>query len=295
MNTLQQAQFWQKLGIATIPIRYKDKRPKLKSWQEFQTRLPTDTELSRWFSGPFHNLGIVVGWRNLVVIDFDNDTEYAKWQLWIARRPVYRFVRQTLQVKTARGVHVYFITAQPAQNAKMHSIDVKAAGGYVLAPPSVHPSGAEYKVISGNLPVFIEALSDVLPAELLVLHTQWSKRQMYYVSFSSLIPLTETDDPWEIADCGRVEIDRSTIVQIKYRYRIEDFFTRLIHTRDYWAMTNCPFHDDKSPSMWVNTEMQICGCFAGCTRKPYDVIDLYARLHNLSVRDAIKIMGGSCR
>jgi len=132
MNTLQQAQFWQKLGIATIPIRYKDKRPELKSWQEFQKRLPTNTELSKWFSGPFHNLGVVVGWQNLAVIDFDSDTEYARWQLWIARRPVYRWIRQTLQVKTARGVHVYVTTAQPAQNAKLPGIDIKAVGGYVL-------------------------------------------------------------------------------------------------------------------------------------------------------------------
>lgn len=287
MNTLQQAQFWQKLGIATIPIRYKDKRPELKSWQEFQKRLPTNTELTKWFSGPFHNIGVVVGWQNLAVIDFDSDTEYARWQLWIARRPVYRWIRQTLQIKTARGAHVYVTTAQPAWNAKLPGIDIKAVGGYVLAPPSVHPSGVEYTVLAGNLPVRIEALSDVLPAELLAAHTQLPETKK--VVSPVMLTLAAADDPWERAN-QLFEPDCDLIEHIKQRYRIEDFFTRLVPKNDRWTMTNCPFHDDKSPSMWVDTERQICGCFVGCTPQPYDVIDLYARLHNLSVQDAIKVM-----
>lgn len=284
MSALEQAKMWKKLGIATIPIRFRDKRPELKSWQEFQKRLPTDIELSKWFSGPFHNLGIVVGWRNLVVIDFDNDTEYARWQLWIARRPIYRWIRQTLHVKTARGVHVYVTTSQPAQNAKLPGIDVKAVGGYVLAPPSVHPSGVEYTVLSGSLPVWVEALSDVLPAELLVVHTQLPERQFQIAS-----SIVVSDDPWERAS-QPFEPDHDLIEQIKQRYRIEQFFPRLIHKKDRWHMTNCPFHDDRSPSMWVDTQRQICGCFAGCTQRPYDVIDLYARLHNLTIQDAIRVM-----
>ena len=40
--------------------------------------------------------------------------------------------------------------------------------------------------------------------------------------------------------------------------------------------------------MWVDTARGICGCYAGCTPKPFDVIDLYARLHGLDNRDAIK-------
>lgn len=285
MNALETARFWNALGVATIPIRYRDKRPALASWEEYQHRLPSDTELVKWFSRPFTNIAVVVGWRNLVVIDFDADTEYERWQLWLSRKPVYRWIRNTYQVKTARGMHVYVITAQPASNAKLPGIDVKAQSGYVLAPPSVHPSGHVYTQFSGDLPVRIEALSDILPAELLAVHTQQPKT----VTSAPVPPVVISDDPWSHAEYP-LDPDRDLIEQIKERYRIEQFFPRLRSRHGRWHMTNCPFHDDRNPSFWIDIERQLCGCFAGCTSQPYDVIDLYARMHNLSIPDAIRIM-----
>jgi hypothetical protein len=55
----------------------------------------------------------------------------------------------TLQVKTGRGVHHYFYNPADAvpNSASLlgDKIDVRGEGGYVLAPPSVHPSGAIYQ------------------------------------------------------------------------------------------------------------------------------------------------------
>ncbi len=284
MTLLSTAKFWLNLGIATIPIRYKDKRPAISAWKQYQHRLPLDTELSKWFSNPYTNIAVVTGWRNLVVIDFDMDTEYEKWALWIAKRRIYRYIRQTLTVRTARGYHVYVTTNQPAQNAKLPRIDIKARNGCVLTPPSIHPSGAQYKVISGDLPVRIEALSDILPAELLAAHTQQPKTVT-----PAPVPVVISDDPWSHAEYT-LDPDRDLIEQIKERYRIEQFFPRMCSRDGRWHMTNCPFHDDRQPSFWIDTCRQLCGCFAGCTPQPYDVIDLYARLHNLSVKEAIWIM-----
>lgn len=284
MTVLSTAKFWLNLGIATIPIRYKDKRPAISAWKQYQHRLPLDTELSKWFSRPFINIAIITGWRNLVVVDFDTDTEYEKWALWIAKRRIYRYIRQTLTVRTARGYHVYVTTNQPAQNAKLPGIDIKAQGGYVLTPPSVHPTGIQYKVLSGDLPVRIEALSDIFPPELLTLHTELSKA----VS-APQIALPANSDPWSRAE-QPLDPNRDLVQQIKERYRIEDFFQDIQCRDSRWAMVCCPFHDDKNPSFWIDTERQLCGCFAGCTSQPYDVIDLYARLRNLTVRDAIWVM-----
>jgi hypothetical protein len=50
----------------------------------------------------------------------------------------------------------------------------------------------------------------------------------------------------------------------------------------------CPFHEDKEPSFWIDTEQNLWGCHACGTTG--DVINLFARLHGLTVRDAIQEM-----
>lgn len=285
---LRAAQWWRLLGVATIPIRYRDKRPDgrlVSTWEEYKHRLPTNMELLRWFGGGFHNVGLVTGWRNLVVVDFDNPEVYLRWSLWAARRNIRRLVSSTLKVVTWRGVHVYFFTAQPGINQKLPGIDIKACNGYVLIPPSIHPSGSAYRVYEGRFPAEIDALSDVLPADLLVSNTEYSevvRRDVLPVIFSS-------GDAWS-SSTRVLDPYADLIEQIKARYCLESFLMLDVRTTVRWAMTRCPFHDDANPSFWVDTFRQLCGCFAGCTPKPYDVIDLYARLHNLTARDAILCM-----
>jgi hypothetical protein len=284
MTILSTAKFWLDLGIAAIPIRYRDKRPAINSWKQYQHQLPSHTELAKWFYSPYTNIAVITGWKNLAVVDFDADTEYEKWALWVARRRIYRYVRHTLTVKTARGYHVYVTTSQPAQNAKLPGIDIKASGGYVLTPPSVHPSGVQYKIVSGDLPVRIDALSDILPPELLAQYTEQPK-----TIITPRITLPASDDPWARAE-QPFEPSDNLIQRIKDHYRIENFFSDIHYRGGGWAMARCPFHDDRNPSLWLNVEQQICGCFAGCTTLPYDVIDLYARLNNLTVSEAVRIM-----
>lgn len=290
LTPFESARFWIELGIAVIPVVYRDKRPDSRllpdhKWDIYQSKLPTYTELAKWFGSRFHNLGIVTGWRNLVVIDFDDHTQYVKWQLWLARRPgIGRIADLALQVRTARGVHVYFMTQIPAQNAKLDGIDVKARNGYVLGAGSVHPTGAVYSIMSGRFPALIESLSDVLPADLLVTHTEYSD-----VVNAGALPVVSVDDPWHAAE-NVFNPSEDLIMQLKRRYRIEHFLKIDDRSNRRWLMTRCPFHDDASPSFWVDSARQLCGCFAGCTPKPYDVIDLYARLHSLTVKDAILVM-----
>jgi len=104
-------------------------------------------------------------------------------------------------------------------------------------------------------------------------------------------PIKSTLDPWETAD-NAGEASESVINKIKRRYKITDFFinTEKTSTDGRWLITRCPLHDDHDPSMWIDTAQQLCGCYAGCTPKPLDVINLYARLNGLSNKDAIQIM-----
>ena len=64
-------------SLAVLPANKAQKRPCLPQWSEFQTRLPTEEEVLRWFAEPREAQCLVCGKvsGNLEVIDFDNHGE----------------------------------------------------------------------------------------------------------------------------------------------------------------------------------------------------------------------------
>ncbi len=60
-STLDWARYYVEKGFSVIPLKRRSKTPALKSWKEYQFRLPTDEELQQWFGDGKHNIGIVTG------------------------------------------------------------------------------------------------------------------------------------------------------------------------------------------------------------------------------------------
>lgn len=283
---------WILSGQSVIPIRYRDKRPEISTWEPYKSQLPSPNEIIHWFPDKFHNLAIITGVRGLAVIDFDSMDRYVFWQLWAARRgmPAYYVAQATYKVQTARGMHVYIRLPHDERNRSLEGIDVKAKGGYVLAPPSVHPSGVLYKAINPGAPIIqVEALSDVLPSALLTRDTELPDDVRVPKGFVN--PVKYADDPWVVAE-NQGEPGFDLVNRIRNYFKIEDFFPGAIASSGdrRWMLARCPFHDDHDPSFWIDTQRQICGCYTGCTVKPLDCINLFGRLHGLSNRDAIIMM-----
>jgi hypothetical protein len=284
-KTLDTALDWLSKGIAVIPIRYQDKRPDAKllpikygddgkpiiengrikhQWECYQTQLPTEQEVIKWFSTR-HNLAIVTGWQHLVVVDFDDFQIFNDWQKT-------RDLPLTYSVLTSRGIHCYYFLKNPINGFALPGIDIKAGGGYVLAPPSVHPSGIVYTALDPDTPILsVESLDEVLDIP--------------------KPPLPDTE--WDGIDKSKVNVwyTGDLVGAIKTRYEILDFLQGVKSSGRGWFMARCPFHEDQNPSFWIDSNRGICGCFAGCTDKPMDVIDLYARLQGVSNESAIYEMG----
>lgn len=288
MTNLETARAWVAWGAAPIPILYQDKKP-VQDWKQYQTELPTDREIEKWFSthAP-RNIALATGHQGLTVVDFDTEQVYNDWLAFADKWPhIKALQRFTYQVQTAKGYHVYVRLPEATKSRPLTKadntrwgIDIKSRGGMAVIPPSIHPSGALYRAINPGAPVwFVESLSAILPPEMLkndrILPKQLQNRP------------TQTFDPWQTA-MNPVQMGPGTVARVKAAYRLEDLLPVEQVTGADFYLTRCPLHDDHDPSMWVNTAQQICGCYAGCTQKPLDFINLFARINDLSNSEAIR-------
>ncbi len=291
-NILDAGLRWLDLGIAVIPIAYRSKLPDASalkwtgyhdnghaSWTHFQETLTTQRELETWTKGPRINLAVVTGWQDLVILDFDTCDAWDLYQAWCADNPLAQLVADTTyKVATGRGMHLYVSIEEPTRNGHVGVIDVKAGGGYVLTPPSVHPTGRTYCEIDPHAPIVcVEQLKDIFPLQL--------EKPEQMLSSGWQPPLTEhVTDPLTAAD----QLPTGNLVaRVKLAYRLEDWFRDLVPSGRGWFLTRCPLHDDSNPSFWIDTNRQLCGCYAGCTTRPLDVINLYARTHNMTNTQAL--------
>lgn len=128
-----------KSGYSIIPLHKRSKIPVIK-WEQYQKKLPTIDEVSYWFSKDV-NIAIITGAvSGLVVVDID-ENKGGKPQ------EIYRRFPTQMVAKTGNGYHFYY--THPKWHVDNYAgikegVDVRGDGGYVVAPPSVHPNGAIY-------------------------------------------------------------------------------------------------------------------------------------------------------
>lgn len=134
-------------GFSVIPIQFKGKKP-LLAWEEFIRRRATDSELVQWFkTWPNANLAIVTGKiSNVVVADVDVDRGGDP-------KPLYDVYPTETIVRTGKGGFHFYYKYPEGDDIHVYNrvgkngIDIRGDGGYVVAPPSIHASGATYEFI----------------------------------------------------------------------------------------------------------------------------------------------------
>ena len=293
MTTFETAQQFYLMKIGVFPVRPREKKPAVAHWQPYQTRLPTPSDiLSWWGADSDNNLGVVGGWQGLTVIDFDDQQVYRKWRRWASGQggAARRVATFGYQVGTSRGVHVYVRLATAERNRHMPGIDIKSRGGYVLGEGSVHPDGPRYTNLTPGMVILrADALSDLLPVGVLTVAQDLPPNVANAPLFSVRRPAGTSDDPWEVASQIQPAPGAGVVEAIKRRLVLTDLVADSEPTsRDgRWRIARCPLHDDQHPSLWLDLASGLCGCYAGCTPKPLDVIGLYARITGLTNHEAI--------
>jgi len=136
-------------GFPVIPVEVtSDNKVPHVSWKKFQNQLPEGETIRDWWEKwPDAGVGIVTGkFSGLLVLDVDTDEgwKYVKETKRIGSEP-------TPIVKTGNGYHVYYrypnqgIKNQVRIGKEKQGLDIRAEGGYVVAPPSLHYNEERYR------------------------------------------------------------------------------------------------------------------------------------------------------
>jgi hypothetical protein len=132
-------------GMAVFPVVPRDKRPAVHNGVKRATT-NADEITGWWRSTPEFNIGLATGPRSgCFVVDVDGDDGDASLAELVRQHGALPATAASL---TGRGSHLWF--KWPDRNVRISAgkvapgIDVRGDGGYVLAPPSIHPSGAIY-------------------------------------------------------------------------------------------------------------------------------------------------------
>ena len=154
---------YRKNNLSFFPVPFRSKVAEME-WKDFQKRRPTEEEIQEWENGPETNIAVICGSisENLVVLDCDSIDRFHELTKIICQQTgITDILDFTTISKTGKGMHIWLKTKEPVKSQKFPKLDIKGEGGYIIAPPSIHPSGVEYQFVNETPIRTIELLTDI--------------------------------------------------------------------------------------------------------------------------------------
>ena len=156
----------------------------LTKWTEFQTRKPTQQEITRWLNSRVQNYAIVTGEiSNLIVFDVDTKN---------GGDPTPFLNRGLFEIRTPSGGYHFYTTYDPVLKSTKHkkanhegilkAVDVQSNGALVFCPPTIFPNGT-YTIVN-DVPI------TRLPDDLLVQVLDALEPEKQITDVKKHIPLT---------------------------------------------------------------------------------------------------------
>lgn len=170
--------FAQDLGWAVFPVSQKTKKPYTPHGCKDAKRDPQAIK-AWWKRHPDASIGVATGMpSNLLVIDIDLDEdkgldgmrELREWE------HDHKELPETVSAITGRGgSHLYFKYDGSEKYGNragiLDGVDVRGDGGYVIAPPSLHPNGTEYQWENDPDDTKMSGITDTVKEFLSIGHT----------------------------------------------------------------------------------------------------------------------------
>lgn len=134
-------------GLAVFPLVPGDKLPLISRKAGGRGVLDATSERAQirewWTRWPNANIGIAMGDASggIFAVDIDPRNEGDSSWFWLTREKV---VPDTAQAVTGGGGQHILFRGNVGGTVLGDGIDIKSTGGYIVAPPSLHPSGRRY-------------------------------------------------------------------------------------------------------------------------------------------------------
>lgn len=147
---LSSAMQYHSLGLCIIPCGGDNGKIACVKWAEYQQQPPSYSRITQWQSQfPSANIGLVTGEvSNLTIVDIDTGKPE------VIQSMIARFGDTPIKVKTpSGGIHLYYRHNGENCHTAIDGlpVDIRANGGYVIAPPSLNPKTKRlYAFIEGS-------------------------------------------------------------------------------------------------------------------------------------------------
>lgn len=150
-------------GWSVLPVRPDEKRPYMTNWLQYtKTRAPK-AMVDSWFANlAGAGVGVVTGRiSNMVVLDVEHDCPYPIEDL------LRRYPTQMVAKSGGGGYHLFYLyptnQTRVANRVRIfEGADLRADGGFIVLPPTMHPSGNRYEWVKrGPLGAFPVALLEL--------------------------------------------------------------------------------------------------------------------------------------
>lgn len=242
-----------KRGWPVFPLWPREKTPLTK--QGFKNA-STDRNvvLAWWSQWPDANIGVATG-HGFDVLDIDGEDGRAAFLHFLAENEGKGYVHAGPVAATGKGYHLLFAPTGEGNRARLLDapLDFRGLGGYIVAPPSVHPNGHQYAW-------FRNEKADPAPV------TPWLTT-LLVPPFQRTAPrptgIRRENGPDGlpvviVTDTGKIAETRPDIVEVATDLGLQP------RDRGRYYVVACPFHADDTPSMalYPDNKFYCYGCFA---------------------------------
>lgn len=250
---------WLARDFALLPVQPNSKKL-VSGFGYYQNRITTAEKVYQWFGEKTLSNLAVCGTQTSLILDFDDPDLYT---FWAGKCPD---AARTYTERTPHGgYHVFgYVWGSDALR------------GYLLV------KGVEFKRVALVYPSKIDGRQ----------YTQGAGDLLQLDADLILPPISQpkriTTPPRVVPRCTGILPQLKAVYSCLDLLRSADSRLKVYGEGKRFITVTCPFHDDKEPSFWIDTERNLWGCHACGVRG--DVINLFARLNGLTVPEAIRKM-----